>query len=419
MSNPENVAAITALLTADDIMAASDKIKQLQTFLEFEGHTANSSKYPADGKIGKLTGKDIVDFLKDNPSVLAQTDPSLIERLVDKGYRDDLVTIAQRNPDVRDTLRTRAGEILDGQTPKTINGTQKLRDIQSLLAATGDYTASIDAKTGPATRGALAKANLTTGAAAAFDRAVPLATVTRNTSLALQAVTINQDDYMEALGFTKQGLGLGDGGRAQQHEEAVTNLQVLLRRAGVNVGVDGDYGSQTQAAVKKFQETHGLNPTGTADHETLLKLTSLPSTQYDPRPKADPHNYTVLEHRMIRVAITPDVEAATGTSAEYLNAVWKIESTGSLTLGGGRWSRGPDQFIEGTFTGLAQEYGPAIAQQLSARYGGHPAAALLSAGSSNLDMRYDPYVSAFAAGYYTQESGFDTSNRANYKFAYG
>ncbi len=47
-------------------------------------------------------------------------------------------------------------------------------------------------------------------------------------------------------------------------------------------GADGIYGRETQAALKAFQYTHGLAPTGTADGPTLALLlpsSSAPSDQ--------------------------------------------------------------------------------------------------------------------------------------------
>ncbi|HVF10131.1 MAG TPA: peptidoglycan-binding protein [Abditibacteriaceae bacterium] len=49
-------------------------------------------------------------------------------------------------------------------------------------------------------------------------------------------------------------------------------LQSLLNFRGVSVEVDGDFGPQTEAAVKKFQRTHGLKADGIAGPQTLQKL---------------------------------------------------------------------------------------------------------------------------------------------------
>ncbi len=44
---------------------------------------------------------------------------------------------------------------------------------------------------------------------------------------------------------------------------AVEALQMLLNCNGYSCGrVDGDFGAGTEAAVKKFQQAHGLDPDG-------------------------------------------------------------------------------------------------------------------------------------------------------------
>lgn len=57
----------------------------------------------------------------------------------------------------------------------------------------------------------------------------------------------------------------------------VRNIQTRLKKWGyMNGSVDGIYGSQTEAAVKKFQTKHGLTADGIAGPKTLEKI-GLPS----------------------------------------------------------------------------------------------------------------------------------------------
>ena len=61
----------------------------------------------------------------------------------------------------------------------------------------------------------------------------------------------------------------------------VTNLQNILIKSGYSVGstgADGDFGPNTQAAVKKFQQDKGLSPTGAVDSSTWKALCSSTST---------------------------------------------------------------------------------------------------------------------------------------------
>jgi peptidoglycan hydrolase-like protein with peptidoglycan-binding domain len=53
----------------------------------------------------------------------------------------------------------------------------------------------------------------------------------------------------------------------------IKSLQRELKRAGYNPGVaDGKIGPATQRALRRFQEAHGLHPTGDPDIPTLTKL---------------------------------------------------------------------------------------------------------------------------------------------------
>ena len=52
----------------------------------------------------------------------------------------------------------------------------------------------------------------------------------------------------------------------------VRELQILLNGAGDSIGVDGSFGSKTQAAIKAFQKRIRLAATGTADARTIAAL---------------------------------------------------------------------------------------------------------------------------------------------------
>ena len=78
--------------------------------------------------------------------------------------------------------------------------------------------------------------------------------------------------------------------------DAVLDMQNRLYMLGFLLDDrDGDFGSKTQTAVKLFQQTAGLNPTGIADHATLSLLYSneAPMTEYaqitpSPAPTPEP-----------------------------------------------------------------------------------------------------------------------------------
>lgn len=75
----------------------------------------------------------------------------------------------------------------------------------------------------------------------------------------------------------------------------VKKLQTALVNAGYSVGsagVDGIYGKDTQAAVKKYQQDNGMNASGVADDAMLTKLYT-PASTGTPQTDAAPQNPTV------------------------------------------------------------------------------------------------------------------------------
>lgn len=56
------------------------------------------------------------------------------------------------------------------------------------------------------------------------------------------------------------------------NSKAVEDVQRLLNARGRDLEVDGDFGPKTLAAVKAFQEQHGLDPSGVVDLRTWAAL---------------------------------------------------------------------------------------------------------------------------------------------------
>lgn len=54
--------------------------------------------------------------------------------------------------------------------------------------------------------------------------------------------------------------------------ETVKTLQAILSRKGYAVEIDGDFGNQTETAVKKFQSDKGLDSDGICGHDTWTAL---------------------------------------------------------------------------------------------------------------------------------------------------
>jgi peptidoglycan hydrolase-like protein with peptidoglycan-binding domain len=67
----------------------------------------------------------------------------------------------------------------------------------------------------------------------------------------------------------------GGGAKHQQQSQGpdtIKQAQQQLSSNGQEVQVDGKLGPQTQAALKKFQESKGLQPSGQLDQQTLAAL---------------------------------------------------------------------------------------------------------------------------------------------------
>jgi peptidoglycan hydrolase-like protein with peptidoglycan-binding domain len=52
----------------------------------------------------------------------------------------------------------------------------------------------------------------------------------------------------------------------------VTGVQQALNNSGAKLAVDGKWGPKTEAALKQFQQQHGLKATGHLDRETRTQL---------------------------------------------------------------------------------------------------------------------------------------------------
>ena len=59
---------------------------------------------------------------------------------------------------------------------------------------------------------------------------------------------------------------------AMMSHKHVASVQQALNNNGAKLTVDGKWGPKTEAALKQFQQQHGLKATGHLDHETRTQL---------------------------------------------------------------------------------------------------------------------------------------------------
>lgn len=75
-------------------------------------------------------------------------------------------------------------------------------------------------------------------------------------------------------GVSTMTLVFGDGKKTGKQAQVI-QLQKVLQTLGFSPGViDGEYGQKTASAVANFQNTYGINPTGTLDETTFTRMKS-------------------------------------------------------------------------------------------------------------------------------------------------
>lgn len=115
----------------------------------------------------------------------------------------------------------------------------------------------------------------------------------------------------------------------------VVQLQEALNHLGVTTGVDGDYGSGTAAAVRRFQESAKLPATGVVDSVTLgalnraLEARSKPLLDLSPRAHIRPDTVLALRHGM-NVADNRAIQEGLARLGQHFGlAAFKVNATGS------------------------------------------------------------------------------------------
>jgi len=148
------------------------------------------------------------------------------------------------------------GALQDGQLAPGEKG-EGVRQLQEALAAQGYAVGTPDGKFGPNTERCVRE----------YQQAHGMPVTATADAAMLAALGVGQHIRQMPDGALRDGrLEHGEKG------DAVRALQQALRDNGEQVGVDGDFGSGTQRALKHYQEGAGLAPTGVADRETLQAL---------------------------------------------------------------------------------------------------------------------------------------------------
>ena len=91
-------------------------------------------------------------------------------------------------------------------------------------------------------------------------------------------------NFAQNFGAKSGGLDLGEGGRLRKGDsgDQVTQLQEMLNSRGARLSVDGDFGPNTQRALRKFQRQNKIEPDGVVGPTTLGKLNGPPAAPASP-----------------------------------------------------------------------------------------------------------------------------------------
>jgi peptidoglycan hydrolase-like protein with peptidoglycan-binding domain len=137
---------------------------------------------------------------------------------------------------------------------------QHVKDLQNMLNSAG-YKLSVDGQFGNNTYNALVSFQKKSGITA--DGIAGSGTYSKLKSYHTTTKIIDNS----SSGWTGQTLKEGSSG------QSVKDLQTLLNRHGFSSGtIDGKYGNDTEAAVKRFQSKVGLKADGIAGSDTYTKL---------------------------------------------------------------------------------------------------------------------------------------------------
>jgi len=157
------------------------------------------------------------------------------------------------------TRRSRAAPAPANREPSDL-----VAALQTALIATGDFDGEIDGLIGPVTRAAIMKYQKRQG----FEQ-------TGKASRLLLA-SIEQDLPMTSRGSDQLSSIISKSDTAektQRFDDAlVRQIQTGLANDGLEISVDGIYGSKTRAAIAEFQQRHNLDVTGKPDRAVLETL---------------------------------------------------------------------------------------------------------------------------------------------------
>lgn len=144
---------------------------------------------------------------------------------------------------------------------------QLVTDLQKALSATGDFNGVVDGLIGPQTRNAIISYQKRNGFEETGKPSKLLLTAIQQTL----PMATGKRDSLTGLISASQGSSTDN----EFDRETVRLIQGALAKRGMDITVDGIYGSNTRAAIEAFQRDHGLKVTGKPEPDVLEKLRKL------------------------------------------------------------------------------------------------------------------------------------------------
>lgn len=136
---------------------------------------------------------------------------------------------------------------------------QALTQVQERLRQLGAYTGRVDGVWGPDSQAALER----------FQQSRGLQVSGQLNQATAATLGLNPADLLAA----RPGTDVAPAASAPLSRNAVRNVQARLRNLGFYRGqVDGSWGPGTQAAIERFQQGRGLQPTGQLNPVTAQAL---------------------------------------------------------------------------------------------------------------------------------------------------
>lgn len=125
----------------------------------------------------------------------------------------------------------------------------------------------------------------------------------------------------------------------------VKDMQTRLKELGYDLGkygIDGDFGSDTQAAVMKFQEDNGLEATGVYGAATHEKLVSSPAASATNTPVTDNPTPSIPSGLTVEIVTknggTVNVRVGNGTEYEIIKELSTGEVLEYIATAGNGWN---------------------------------------------------------------------------------